>query len=181
LSWIAHVQEADTLSAMAERLTDVLPWRVAVLYRAHNREGLLRPIWSKGCASVTPDDLAFALQPPDSLVAHCCVTRTPIVVISEAEHVSWPLHQTARRLHADLGLRVAGAVPLLHADAPVGALFVGGDEAGIGHQDLRFRNGRPGKADTTIDREPAFPAAIEIEIHTDLAGAAERHEGEIVV
>jgi len=131
LSWIAHVQEADTLSAMAERLTDVLPWRVGVLYRAHQREGLLRPIWSKGCASVIPEDLTFALQPPDSLVAHCCVTRTPIVLISEAEYASWPLHQTARRIHADLGLRVVGAVPLLHADTPVGALFVGGDQAGI--------------------------------------------------
>ncbi|MCY0869725.1 MAG: GGDEF domain-containing protein, partial [Firmicutes bacterium] len=131
LSWTQHVQDADSVAVMAARLAELLPWPVAVFFRAYRREGLLRPVWSKGCTGVLHDDLRLSLQSPDSLAAHCCVTQNPIVLTSDTEFASWRVNPTERRAYADLGLRTVAAIPLLGVDGPVGALLVGGNAPGI--------------------------------------------------
>ena len=62
------------------------------------------------------------------------------------------------------------------ADQPV-ARFAA--QARIGHDDLGFRLVRPAEADAAIHREQLAVAPVDVEVHPDLAGAAERDEGEV--
>jgi hypothetical protein len=54
-----------------------------------------------------------------------------------------------------------------------------GDEAGIWHHDFDLGQGGAPEADAAIDRKPCAVAAIEVEIHADLARPAKRQEGQI--
>jgi hypothetical protein len=55
------------------------------------------------------------------------------------------------------------------------------DVPDIRHDDINSRRGVVAEHDAEIDHQPFSGMAIEIEIHPDLAGAAERQEVEAVV
>ena len=54
------------------------------------------------------------------------------------------------------------------------------DEAGVGHEHVHARRAAVGKDDPEIDHEPAPSVAVEVQVHADLAGSAERQEVELV-
>ena len=55
------------------------------------------------------------------------------------------------------------------------------DEARIGQHDVDAGQGLVGEADAEVDHQPAAAQAVEIEVQSDLAGAAERHEQQLLV
>ncbi len=54
------------------------------------------------------------------------------------------------------------------------------DEAQIGQDQLDAGIGRIGEGHAEIDHDPLAPAAVEIDVHADLAGTAQRQEKEFV-
>ena len=54
------------------------------------------------------------------------------------------------------------------------------DEGGIGHHDLDARHGVVAEGDAEIDHQPLAGVAVEVEVHADLARAAERDEQQLV-
>ena len=66
-----------------------------------------------------------------------------------------------------------------HDAQKVGAAFL--DEGRIGHHDLDAGHGVVGEADAEVDHQPLAGMAVEIEVHADLARAAQREEEELVL
>jgi hypothetical protein len=66
-------------------------------------------------------------------------------------------------------------------DQAAQALAPLGDEARIGQDDLDPGQGLVGEAEAEVDHHPLAAVAVEVEVHADLAGPAERHEEERVV
>ena len=62
------------------------------------------------------------------------------------------------------------------ADQPVAPLR---QPARVRHHHLDFRLVRPAEADAAIHRQQLAVAPVDVEVHPDLAGAAERDEGEV--
>ncbi len=56
-----------------------------------------------------------------------------------------------------------------------------GDEARVGHHDIDAGHRVVAEGHAEIDHQPLAVIAVEIEIHADLAGAAERQEQELAV
>ena len=56
-----------------------------------------------------------------------------------------------------------------------------GDEARVGHHHVDLGMFGPAEADAAIHRQPCAAAAVEVEVHSDLAGPAQRQEGQIRV
>jgi hypothetical protein len=56
-----------------------------------------------------------------------------------------------------------------------------GNKAWIRHHHIHFWMFRPAETQTAINRQPLPTAAIEVQIHADLARSPEREEGKIVV
>ena len=54
------------------------------------------------------------------------------------------------------------------------------DEGGIGHEHIDTGQTRIGVRHAEVDHQPAPGVAVEIEVHADLAGAAERQEIEFL-
>jgi hypothetical protein len=55
-----------------------------------------------------------------------------------------------------------------------------GGEARIGHDDLDPRHGLVRKRDAQIDHQPFAGIAVEVEVHADLAGAAQGQEHQLI-
>ena len=53
------------------------------------------------------------------------------------------------------------------------------DEGRVGHQDIDARLAFIGEGDAEVDHEPTAVVAVEVEVHVDLAGAAQGQEPEI--
>src|SRR3546814_3939552 len=53
------------------------------------------------------------------------------------------------------------------------------DEARVGHLHIDPRQARIAEDDAEIDHQPGAIVAVEIEVHADFAGAAERNEEKI--
>src|SRR3546814_20142499 len=54
------------------------------------------------------------------------------------------------------------------------------DEGGVGHLHVDPRQARIAEDDAEVDHQPGAVVAVEVEVHADLAGAAERHEVDIL-
>ena len=65
-----------------------------------------------------------------------------------------------------------------HEAEEIGAILH--DEGGIRHDDVDSRRRLIAEGDSEIDHQPFAVMAVEIEIHPDLAAAAERQEQELV-
>src|SRR6185295_2699363 len=64
------------------------------------------------------------------------------------------------------------------ADEVLAALL---DESRIGHHDLDARRAVVAEGDAEIDHQPLAGMAVEVEVHADLARAAQREEQQLVV
>ena len=65
-------------------------------------------------------------------------------------------------------------------DQPGQVLAARLDEGGIGHQHVDPGRAGPGEGDPEIDHQPLSVMAVEVQVHADLAGPAERQEVEFV-
>ena len=54
------------------------------------------------------------------------------------------------------------------------------DEGGVGHDDLEPGHGLVGEGDAAVDHQPAATVAVEVEVHANLAGTAQRQEHQLV-
>ena len=55
------------------------------------------------------------------------------------------------------------------------------DVAGVGHHHIDLGMRRAAEADAAVHRQPLPVAAVEVEVHADLARPAQRQEGQITV
>ena len=55
------------------------------------------------------------------------------------------------------------------------------DKGGVGHHDLDAGDAVVAERHAEIDHQPLAVEAVEVEVHADLAAAAERHEQQLVV
>ena len=55
-----------------------------------------------------------------------------------------------------------------------------GDELGIGRHDIDAGQALVGEGDAEVDHQPLAAEAVEIEVHADLAGPAQRQEDQLV-
>ncbi len=124
MEWIQALQQAQSLRAMGSVLARLLPWRIVGLFQANPVRNEIRSLGLKGYGTYGENDLAFSLDPVDSLVAQCYKKKISIALLTDDD---WNIHYLGSSSLAvidELQIEMAIAVPLIHAGHVVGVIYL---------------------------------------------------------